>query len=78
MAYDLEAVLKETRNEAQGVKQVAHDLFQAESRERAECVRARERLVSMGEGMPGHRLSQACDIQPVEQVTEHGEVEHDG
>ncbi len=45
----LEAVLKETRNEAQGVQQVAHDLFQAESRERAECVRARERLANLAE-----------------------------
>ncbi len=45
----VESVLKETRNEAQGVKQVALDLFQTESRERAECARARERLANLAE-----------------------------
>jgi len=45
----LEGVLKETRAEAIGVKQLALDLFQAESKERAEVERARERLSNLAE-----------------------------
>jgi chromosome segregation protein len=45
----LEGVLKETRSEAVGIKQLALDLFQAESKERAEVERARERLSNLGE-----------------------------
>ncbi|MEO6463243.1 MAG: AAA family ATPase, partial [Candidatus Eisenbacteria bacterium] len=45
----IEATLRETRSEAQGVKQLALDLLQAESKERAECERARERLANLAE-----------------------------
>ncbi len=45
----IEGVLKETRSEAVGVKQLALDLFQAESKERAEVERARERLSNLAE-----------------------------
>ncbi len=45
----LEGVLKELRAEAVGVKQLALDLFQAESKERAEVERARERLSNLAE-----------------------------
>jgi chromosome segregation protein len=45
----IEGELKETRNQAQDVQQLALDLFQAESKERAECLRARERLAGLAE-----------------------------
>jgi chromosome segregation protein len=45
----VEGELKETRSETQGEKQRALDLFQAESNERAECARARERLANLAD-----------------------------
>jgi chromosome segregation protein len=45
----LEAELKDARSETQGEKQRALDLFQAESHERAECARAKERLANLAD-----------------------------
>src|SRR5258708_32192833 len=45
----LEGELKEMRHEAAGVKQIALDLFQAESQARSEGERARERLSNLAE-----------------------------
>ena len=45
----IEAELKETRAEVTGVKQLALNLFQVESKERAEVERARERLTNLAE-----------------------------
>jgi chromosome segregation protein len=75
---EIEGTLKESRSEAASKQQLALDLFQAESKERAEVERARERLSNLAERREAVEGALKLLATRLEQITtDHAQAEVD-